>query len=164
MADFFSFYAFFEVCCFIFLIYCFYKLFQAKGLVLIKDGLLQKEKAFNLLKQKNLKVKKETQQVITESEQKNQLAEQLLKKIKVWNQEEQKKNTLRSEQKEQSEKEAQDYLNGRIKWLEIDYTRREVMPDALEALVKELKAVFKNSEKQEEFLDTTVKMLSKEKV
>lgn len=160
MADLFSFYAFFEVCCFLFLVYCLYKVFKNYLITMIKEGLLQKEVNLSHLQNEFKEAQAEVAGVLAKREADKVKAALLLKKIKVWSNAEKNKTTALKEEKNLSAKEVQKYIEEGVRSLELEHAREEIIPEAIASAERALRSTFKSKKKQDEFLLGSLKILN----
>lgn len=162
MSDFFSFYTFFEVTCFLLLVYSIKHIYQTKIAHELDKAVRREEEILQGLKDEQQFVKKQVQEVQEQTDQKIAYAKQLVEKIKAWNDVEKSRYKNLEQARDESQHRIKRYLEQQAEWLSFDQARKEAMPEALDGAQQELAVIFKDPEQQQAFLHELIKTIKKE--
>jgi thiamine pyrophosphate-dependent acetolactate synthase large subunit-like protein len=156
MNDFFSFYAFFEIVCFLLLLNFIKNAFKKYGLASLKAGIAHAELFLKGLKKDHSELEKVYQIKMNETAEQERFAKELLKRIKKWKEAEALKTKTLIRQRSECQERIKQYTENQQEWLMVSKIEKEVIPKAFVQAKKELIEAFRNKQDQTQFLDKVV--------
>lgn len=159
MADFFSFFAFFEVCCFLLLVYFLKRIFSSYVLDFIKRALTRKQEVLKGLHDQYANLQEENKQAEVKGVEQKVYAQTLLEKIDQWYAVENQRHEKLKKQRKESQGWVRDYLHEQTEWLATQHASQEVLPEVLKEAEQELIDRFKKEQEQDTFLNNVVDSL-----
>ncbi len=157
----FSFYGFFQICCFCALVKFLYSKVHSYFLPFLKDGFFQKKQHLTNLKQELIHVQEEKEKANAQRMQEELSARTLLKKIALWKAGEQWKVACATQAKKSSDKKVRAYFEEQADCLSLEHAKQEIVPELIEQLTTELELFFSDKEQQAAHLTKAVAVMTK---
>ena len=149
----FSFYGFFQITCFVFLVYYLTTVFKKYVSPFIITSLQQQKEAQEKYQQRYQAAQEHYARAQATLDQEKEESKKLLVKIALWNQVQQAKSGAIKEERIHSQEKVKQYLKLQSNWLTLAHARTTILPEALQLTEKNIKKQFQSSTKQQHFLD-----------
>lgn len=162
MSELITFFNFFQIICFCFLLFFIKRIFVKYISPSLGLALDQRKEEINKKQIKHEQLLNDIKKTQNDFDQQTTYGLMLLEKIGQWKVNKQKKDDLTAQEYEQFQKNKQHYFAQQKEWLEMMYATKRVLPQALSGVQKELKEQFEQPNDQQDFLDSICSTFQKE--
>lgn len=158
----FSFFGFFQIVCFVLLLLYVKKLVITYLKPELYKEIVKREKHFNDLQKEQKYLEKVHALSVQETEAAAGTAENLLKKIRTWHMVMDRKHKIHERSRVNSQKQVKNYLEEQARLLSIDHAKKEVIPEATQQALQDLRIQFSTQKAREAFLKNILIKMNEE--
>ncbi|MCF7899918.1 hypothetical protein K9K77_00215 [Candidatus Babeliales bacterium] len=158
----FSFFGLFQIVCFVLLLLYLKKLIITYLRPELYKEIVRRKRQLDELKKEQKHLAKVHTLSLQETEAKTHTAENLLKKIRTWHKVMDRKHKIHEQSRVNSQKQVKNYLEEQARLLSIDHAKKEIIPEAVEQVLQDLRIKFSTQKEREEFLKNILIKMNEE--